>query len=108
MRKLIVSFVAALMLSVSVYAAQLAIPGCTLDHKSVRLTLVTADNTPTEVEKHIATAFATAAKDLTAEELLSDKGYNAFVSQLTPADIEAILELQGPPDVIGSCELAKN
>ena len=104
MNRLFLAVALALSLSTVALAKELALTGCTLDKQAVAVVIDVVDITDHPVAEHIQTAFANAASQLTAEELLGEPGFVTFVSGLDETDFTAINYIAGPPTVTGTCK----
>lgn len=105
MKRIVIGTVLALLISVTAFAKALTITACTEDKKAVALEVVINDTIAAQhpVEDHITVAFNVAASVMTAEELLGEKGFKTFASQLDEIDSYAIEGLTAPT-VTGSCK----
>lgn len=103
MKRTLIAFIVALTLATSAFAKDFNIIACTADHQKAVLTLDIQDSTPKDVQAVIRAAFVNAAKDLKADVLTTGEGFRAFANNLTEEAWDAIIGIQGPPVIDGTC-----
>lgn len=86
------------------FAFDINIHACTSDNHSADLTIDIVEGTPKEVAVDISDVFIKVAKSLTADQLVDSEGFQAFVSNLSDEDLDAIESFQGPPIIGDVCE----
>lgn len=97
----IITIVIALALGATLLAKDLTVTACTSDKKTVSLSLSLNDETPATVVSNVTLAFDTAARSMSAEDLLGRAGFLAFVANLSDDDRKYVEGLSGPPTVTG-------
>lgn len=103
MKKLVIATILALFLATSTFALGLNIVGCTRDQKAATLSLDLIDSVSQEIFIGIMEAFEATANYLTAEDLVSQKGFEVFRSNLSEEEFNAIEGFNGPPVIGGDC-----
>ena len=103
MKIFLATLLAALLATTVVYAKHTNYPGCTADNVAVVLGLQLDEDAPASVSAHIAKVFSSVAAQFSLDGLLSPDGFHAFVSALSAEDVDAIENLDGPPQVVGKC-----
>ena len=85
-----------------VEAASHSLKACTKD--SVKVELVANFEGETDaVVKDVQAKFAAVAKSVSYEVLVSNEGYEAFISSLSSEDLDALQGFDGAPVNVGAC-----
>lgn len=104
MKNLIIAILFVLSTAIPAFAKDFKIPACTADRHIAVLTIDVTDDIPDNISADIKAAFIKTAKQLSADILVSEVGYQQFVSNLAEADFEYINGLTGPPVIGADCE----
>jgi len=106
MKRFFAAVVIAVALAVSAYAAtEQQYRACTKDHVLAELDVVLVDDAKPAVVEHIGKVFSTVANSMPYDELVSGKGFQAFVDGLTDEDKDSFA-VPGPPEAVGECKVA--
>lgn len=90
--------------SVGLLAKDFSVTACTTDKIEATLKLDIKDTAPDDAKSGIEDAFRVVASALTFQELIGDQGFYNFVEGLTPAELEFINIVDGPPIKTGTCK----
>lgn len=104
MKNLIVAFALILTTASLAIAKDITFQGCTTDHKQTALTLNINDEAPVATIAEVKAAFAKTASSLSAADLVSEVGFKTFIENLSETAYAVIDEINGPPQITGSCK----
>ena len=104
MKYVAVSLAALMLASVGERAKDADFTGCTTDKKGATLTLALVDSVSATIVKDIQKAFSNAARQMSAEELVSPAGYQLFKFGLSDEDKQAVEYVYGPPVISNDCK----
>ena len=93
-----------LSLATTAYAGDFTFVACTLDHQEVTTVLDLVNMTGHPVVEHVATAYAKAASQLSADQFMTSDGFYALTANLDETDLAAINGVSQQPAVTGTCQ----